>query len=168
MTPGKSNIFEQVVNYFADDEWDFSQIENQQKLVIEYKNGQGYEWQIVAKVEEGITSAKIIFSSRIPESASIGGAYFNRVGEFFHRINSSQIEVGNFELDYNRGLAYCRTSIKINPMIINSEEVIEYLINDLLYDNIRLMNQYLDGIKAVAQGKLDPEEAQMRGRVGYY
>ena len=107
-------------------------------------------WQIVAKVEEGITSAKIIFSSRIPESASIGGAYFNRVGEFFHRINSSQIEVGNFELDYNRGLAYCRTSIKINPMIINSEEVIEYLINDLLYDNIRLMNQYLDGIKAVA------------------
>ena len=150
MTQENNKIFNYVVNYFADDNWRFSQIEDLPELVIKYENGEGYEWQIVAKVDELLTSAKIIFSSRIPKSVLIGGAYFDKVGEFFHRINSSQIEVGNFELDYEQGIAYCKTSININPMIINSEEAIEYLINDLLYDNIRLMNQYLDGIKAVA------------------
>lgn len=155
-----------MVNYFTEDEWRFSQIGNKSKLLVEYKNGQGYEWKCIAEAEDGITIGRMIFYSIVPESIPIRRDNVNYVGEFLHRINSSYIKIGNFEIDYDTGRVYCKTSIKIDPDLFSSE-VINDLIDDLVYENIGLMDRYLDGIKAVAEGKLDPEEAQIRGRVGY-
>ena len=162
MTPKNQKILNQVINYIAENEFKFSQIDEQPKLLIEYENGGGYEWQIVAEVEEGITRAKIVFYSIIPDYISLSKGYFDKVGEFFNRINYRQIKIGSFELDYNSGFAHCKTSIKINPTLHNTEA-----IDDLFYENIRLMNKYIGGIKAVAEGKLDPEEAQIRGRIDH-
>ena len=162
MVEQRNRVFKQIVNYFADDNWRFSQIKNLPKLLIEYKSGKGYEWQIVVEFIDDITSAKIIFYSIIPDSIPIRRDNVNYVGEFLHRINSSYIDIGNFEIDYDTGRVYCKTSIKLELDTLDLD-TIDYLV----YENLMLMNKYLGGIKAVAEGKLDPEEAQIKGRIDH-
>ena len=52
------------------DEWDFSQIKNLPKLLIEYKSGEGYEWQIVVEVTDDITSANYYLQTLALEKVS--------------------------------------------------------------------------------------------------
>ena len=157
-----NKTFNKVMDYLTEQKWEFSQIGNKPKLFFNYKSSEGDEWKCVAEAEDDITDAKIVFYSIIPDSIPIRRDNVNYVGEFLHRINSSYIDIGNFEIDYDTGRVYCKTSIKLELDTLDLD-TIDYLV----YENLMLMNKYLGGIKAVAEGKLDPEEAQIRGRIDH-
>lgn len=62
--------------------------------------------------------------------------------------------IGNFELNFDDGEIRYKTSIDVKNNFLNSET-----IKQLVYTNVRMMDQYLPGITSVISGKMSPEEA---------
>lgn len=144
----RDRIFSTVVNFFTEDNWSFSQIEDEPILRMKFKGKNG-KWQCYAQVREA--HEHFVFYSlgevNVPENKRFA------IAEFLTRANYGLI-IGNFELDFSDGQIRYKTSIDIEDTELNSA-----LIKQLVYANVLTMDKYLPGIMKVIYGEVSPQEA---------
>jgi hypothetical protein len=147
ITP-EDNIFEAMVNFFQQENWQFQEVPENQSLNLGFqeKNGQ-YECYAIARNEQ----QQMVFYSIIPVQAPENKR--SAVAEFITRANYGII-IGNFELDFTDGEIRYKTSIDVDGNGLNFN-----LIQNLVYANVTMMDEYLPGIIAVIENDVSPEEA---------
>ncbi len=147
-TPSNSPIFQAIINLFTENNWYFTQIEEQPALYITFpeKNGQ-YDCYAQAREEQ----QQFIFYSVCP--TKVPKPKRRAVAEFLSRANYGTV-VGNFELDFNDGEIRYKTHSDLKYNFLVSEA-----IKELVYTNVMMMDLYLPGITSVISGKVSPEEA---------
>jgi hypothetical protein len=145
-TSGK--IFEEMVNFFKADDWPFVQLEEQPALQIAFQ-GENGTWTCYARAR--VEQQQFLFYSICPVKAP--SYKLLPVAEFLARANSG-LAIGNFELDFNDGEISYKTSIDVEGDRLSSA-----LIKNLVYANVRMMDEYMPGIMSVIYGNLSPEEA---------
>ena len=116
------------------------------RLSYQGKNGQ---WNCYAQVRE--EQQQFIFYSicplQIPEAKRIA------IAEFITRANYGLL-IGNFELDFSDGEVRYKTSIDVEGNRLNFDS-----IQNLVYTNVSIMDEYLPGIIAVVENNVSPEDA---------
>lgn len=144
----EDNIFETIVNFFHQENWQFQENLEIQSLNLGFqgKNGK-YECCAIAREEQ----QQIVFYSILPIQTPENKR--STVAEFITRANYGII-IGNFELDFTDGEIRYKTSIDVDGNGLNFD-----LIQNLVYANIMMMDEYLPGIIAVINNNVSPEEA---------
>ncbi|HLP89280.1 MAG TPA: YbjN domain-containing protein [Nostocaceae cyanobacterium] len=141
-------IFEEVVNFFKNDNWPFVQMEDQPILQTNFQ-GENGQWSCFARVR--LEQEQFIFYSvcpvNVPENKRLAMA------EFLTRANSDVV-IGNFEMDFDDGEIRYKTSIDVE-----GERLTFGLIKQLIYPNVMIMDEYLPGIMAVIYGNISPVDA---------
>ena len=139
-------LFQTIVNFFTQDDWSFIRIKGDSALRLFYKGKNG-EWNCYAQVRE--EEKQFLFYSicpvQIPENKRI------TIAEFITRANYG-IFIGNFELDFSDGEIRYKTSVDGNGLNFD-------LIQNLVYANVTMMDEYLPGIIAVIENDVLPENA---------
>jgi hypothetical protein len=146
--PSSIQMFEEMVNFFKQDDWSFYQIKGQPVLQMGFqgKNGQ---WTCYARAREN--EQQFVFYSICP--VTVPKSKRRGLGEFIARANYGMI-IGNFELDFAEGEIAYKTSIDVEGSTLTFPQM-----KRLVDTNVAMMDQYLPGIKAVIQGEASPEEA---------
>ena len=139
---------ETMIQFFTDDEWPFSPIENSTAISTGFHGDVG-KWQCFANVREA--QRQFIFYSVCPLAAP--PEKLAQVTEFITRANYGMI-VGNFELDYSDGEVRYKTSIAFG-----AEPLSATLIKEAVYNNIAIMDEYLPGLLAILMSAVTPAEA---------
>lgn len=143
-----SNIFEEMINFFKNDDWPFVQLSGQPALQIIFQGKNG-KWNCYARARE--EQQQFVFYSICPVNAPEEKRL--AVAEFITRANSGMM-LGNFELDFNDGEISYKTSIDVEGDRISSA-----LIKRLVYANVMMMDEYLPGILSVIYGNVSPVDA---------
>ncbi|MGF1991761.1 MAG: YbjN domain-containing protein [Nostoc sp. ZfuVER08] len=144
----EKNIFETMVKFFKQEEWQFQKIsaEPTLRLAFQGKNGR---WECLAKARE--KHQQMVFysicSTITPESQR------STMAEFLTRANSGMV-IGNFELDFANGEISYKTSIDVE-----GDRLTSALIQRIVYANVTMMDEYLPGIMSVIYGNVSPKEA---------
>ena len=141
-------IFEEMVNFFKEDEWPFYQIKGQPVLQMAFQ-GENGKLTCYAKVRE--KQQQFVFYSLCPINAPENKRL--AIAEFITRANSGTI-VGNFELDFANGEIRYKTSIDVENDRLSSA-----LIKQMVYANVTMMDEYLPGIMSVIYGDVEPKDA---------
>lgn len=141
-------IFDTVVEFFHENNWHFSRVENESILSmgVSGKNG---KWTCYAQAKEA--QEQFVFYSVFPVNAT--ELMTHRVAEFITRANYGLI-IGNFELDYSDGEIRYKTSIDVE-----GDRLSRALIEQLVYANLTITDRYFPGLMAVMYGNVDPESA---------
>jgi hypothetical protein len=141
-------IFEEMVNFFKEDDWPFYEVEGKSILQMAFQ-GENGKWTCYAKARE--EQEQFVFYSicpvNTPENKRLA------VAEFLTRANSGMI-IGNFELDFVDGEIRYKTSIDVDGDTLTSA-----LIKRLVYANVMMMDAYLPGIMSVIYGDVEPKDA---------
>lgn len=144
-------LFPLMVQFFADEEWPFSQVEGQSALTMGFQGDRG-RWICFAQVRE--EQQQFAFYSlcpvRVPEFKLLDMA------EFIARANYGLI-IGNFEMDFNDGEVRYKTSVDVE-----GAELVPALMRGCVYANVLMMDQYLPGILALVYSDLTPAQALAR------
>lgn len=143
-------VFDAVVNFFKEDEWEFSQVEGQAVLQMGFTGDNG-NWMCYAQTVENEEVAQFIFYSICPVKAPENKRV--TVAEFVTRANYD-LAIGNFELDFSDGEIRYKTSIDVKDDRLSSA-----LCKQLVYMNLAMMDRYLPGMMAVIYGGVSPELA---------
>lgn len=152
-------VFETIANFFKEDEWDFSQVEGQSILQMDFPGDNG-NWMCCAQAVENAETAQFLFYSicpvKVPEERLLA------VAQFLMRANYG-IVIGNFELDLDDGEIRYKTSIDVKDDRLSSA-----LCKQLVYINLAMMDRYLPGIMEVIYGGVSPESAiaQIENQLG--
>ena len=141
-------IFEEMVNFFQEDEWPFYQIKGQPVLQMAFQ-GENGKLTCYAKVRE--KQEQFVFYSLCPVNAPENKRM--AIAEFITRANSGTI-VGNFELDFADGEIRYKTSIDVEGDRLSSA-----LIKQMVYANVTMMDEYLPGIMSVIYSDVSPADA---------
>jgi hypothetical protein len=141
-------IFENMVNFFAEDDWSFVQTEENTALRLPFQGDNG-RWNCYAKARE--TAQQFVFYSVSPLNAPENK--IQAIAEFITRANYGIIN-GNFELDFNDGEIRYKTSIDVEGSNLSFP-----LIKSVVYANVTMMDKYLPGIIAVIESNLSPVDA---------
>jgi hypothetical protein len=141
-------IFKEIVNFFTEDDWPYTKIKGEPVLLTAFQ-GENGKWNCSAKVRE--EQEQFVFYSICPINAPENKRI--AIAEFLTRANSGMI-IGNFELDFADGEIRYKTSIDVTRDSLSSE-----LVKQLVYANVRMMDEYLPGIKSVIDGDVSPEDA---------
>jgi hypothetical protein len=141
-------IFDEMVNFFKEDEWPFYQIKGQPVLQMAFQ-GENAKWTCYAKIRE--KQEQFVFYSVCPVNAPENKRM--AIAEFITRANSGTI-VGNFELDFADGEIRYKTSIDVEGDRLSSA-----LIKQMVYANVTMMDQYLPGIMSVIYSHVSPIDA---------
>ncbi len=148
ITQEKRTLFQTVVNFLTRDDWSFIRIGGDSALRLFYKGKNG-QWNCYAQVRE--EQQQFIFYSicplQIPEAKRI------TIAEFITRANYGLL-IGNFELDFSDGEVRYKTSIDIEGNGLNFD-----LIQNLVYANVSIMDEYLPGIIAVIENDMSALDA---------
>jgi len=75
------------------------------------------------------------------------------VADYITRANAGLV-VGNLELDFDTGVVRVKTSVDFE-----GERLSAGLIRNLVYTNVRTMDNYAPGLLAVINGDAEPEQA---------
>ncbi len=141
-------IFQEIINFFTQDDWSFTKNQGELTLYLGFE-GQNGTWNCYAIARE--EEEQFIFYSicpfNIPETQRIA------VSEFITRANFG-IVIGNFELDFRDGQIRYKTSIDVENNQLNFA-----VIKQLVYANVRMMDEYLPGIISIINNDLSPEVA---------
>jgi hypothetical protein len=143
-------VFDAVVNFFKEDEWEFSQVDGQPVLQIGFTGDNG-NWMCYAQTVENEEVAQFIFYSVCPVKAPENKRM--SMAEFVTRANYD-LALGNFELDLSDGEIRYKTSIDVKGDRLSSA-----LCKQLVYTNLAMMDRYLPGMMAVIYGDVSPELA---------
>ncbi|MBD1808384.1 YbjN domain-containing protein [Microcoleus sp. FACHB-SPT15] len=141
-------IFEEMVNFFKEDEWPFYEVEGKSILQMAFQ-GENGKWTCYAKAR--VEQEQFVFYSICPVNAPENKRL--AVAEFLTRANSGMI-IGNFELDFADGEVRYKTSIDVDGDTLSSA-----LIKRLVYANVTMMDEYLPGIMSVIYGDVEPKDA---------
>jgi hypothetical protein len=143
-------LFDAIVNFFKEDEWEFSQVEGESVLQMGFTGDKG-NWMCYAQAQEDEETAHFIFYSVCPVKAPENKRV--TVAEFLTRANYG-LAIGNFEFDFTDGEIRYKTSIDVKDDRLSSA-----LSKRLVYINVAMMDRYLPGIMAVIYGGVSPEQA---------
>lgn len=143
-----SNIYEEMINFFKNDDWPFVQLSGQPALQIIFQGKNG-KWNCYARARE--EQQQFVFYSICPVNAPEDKR--QAVAEFITRANCGMM-IGNFELDFNDGEISYKTSIDVEGDRISSA-----LIQRLVYANVMMMDEYLPGMLSVIYGNVSPVNA---------
>ncbi len=133
--PAYDSIFSATMNFFTRENWQFTQVEEDSVLYMDFPGKNGI-FTCYAKARE--TQQQLIFYSHcpiiVPESKLLS------IAEFITRANYNMV-IGNFELDFNEGEIRYKTSIDIEDMQLSYN-----CIKNLIYTNVNIIDKYLPGI----------------------
>jgi hypothetical protein len=142
------SIFTTIVNFFTQENWQFTVVAEQSTLYINIQGNNG-QWNCYAKAREA--QQQFIFYSicpiKTPESK------LAKIAEFIARANYDVI-IGNFELDFRDGEIRYKTSIDVED-----DNLSFICCKNLVYTNITMMDKYLPGIISVINSNISPELA---------
>ncbi len=144
----KGRIFEEIVNFFTQEDWQFTKVQGELSLRLACQGSNG-QWHCYASARE--EQQQFIFYSLCP--VIVPKKKRRQLGEFICRANYGAI-IGNFELDFNDGEIRYKTSIDVEGDSLSFS-----LIKQMVYANVTMMDEYLPGIMAVIDCKASPEEA---------
>ena len=144
----KSLIFDLIVNFFREDNWQFIKLEGQTVLRLAFE-GKNSKWDCYAQAIE--KKQQFVFYSVCP--IQVPQEKRQAIAEFITRANYGMI-IGNFELDFNDGEIRYKTSIDVE-----GDRLTSALIKQIVYANIIMMDQYLPGIVAVVENNISPVDA---------
>ncbi|MFB2835650.1 YbjN domain-containing protein [Floridanema evergladense] len=147
-TPTEGQFFEEIVNFFEEDDWPFVQIEGEPLLQMVFQ-GENGKWTCYAKARDD--QEQFVFYSICPVNAPENKRL--AVAEFLTRANSGMI-IGNFEMDFEDGEIRYKTSIDVE-----GDRLSFALIKRLVYANVTMMDEYLPGIMSVIYGEAEAGEA---------
>ncbi|MEO1427802.1 MAG: YbjN domain-containing protein [Cyanobacteria bacterium J06633_8] len=139
----EETIYQITFNFFQSEKLPFWTIENEEKLGVTYRGDNG-EWDcyIVVKEVEQICSVYGIFPETIPQEK------LPTVAEFLMRINT-RLLVGNFELNFDTGEIYFKTSIDVEGDCFS-----EALLHQLFYTNAFTTDCYFPEIYKIIAGDI--------------
>jgi len=143
-----TQIFEEMVIFFKEDDWPFYEVEGKPILQMAFQ-GENGKWTCYAKAR--VEQEQFVFYSICPVNAPDSKRL--AVAEFLTRANSGMI-IGNFELDFADGEVRYKTSIDVDGDMLSSA-----LIKRLVYANVTMMDEYLPGIMSVIYGDVSPKDA---------
>ena len=146
-----ASILDGLREYFRDQSWPFELEPDETVLVLRYVAG-AHQWTCYAQAREA--ERQLVFYSVAP--LTVEPARRAAVMEFVTRANYDLV-LGNFELDLDDGEVRFKTSIDIEGVELSRE-----LIRPVVHANLLLVEQYLPGLIAVADGTLPPGEAMAR------
>jgi hypothetical protein len=147
-TPRKKPLFEQIVNFFTQDDWEYKKIKGEPTLFLAFQGKNG-TWTCYAKARE--QQQQFAFYSICPVNAP--GTKYLTIAEFIARANSGMI-IGNFELDFSDGQIRYKTSIDVEGASLSFPQ-----IKRLVYTNVTMMDEYLPGIRSVINADVSPVDA---------
>ncbi|HBE36739.1 MAG TPA: hypothetical protein DD990_37000, partial [Cyanobacteria bacterium UBA11368] len=144
----ESSIFDTMLEFFTQDDWSFVKVEGEPalQLAIEGNNGR---WNCYAEANE--SQQQMVFYSLCPINAPASKR--QALAEFLTRINYGTI-IGNFELDMEDGQIRYKTSIDVEGATLTFAQ-----IKNLVYTNVRMMDEHLPGIMSVINRNLSSNEA---------
>jgi hypothetical protein len=140
-------IFNILVEFFEDDEWDFHWMEGAPILSMGF-TGRNGKWMCYAQARE--EQEQFVFYSVCPVNTPEDRRH--DVAEFITRANYGMI-IGNFEMDFNDGEVRYKTSIDVEGDTLTAA-----LIKQMVYSNVIIMDRYLPGIMRVIYGNASPLE----------
>lgn len=145
-------IFDAVTRFLKADGWPIKQINDDPAYSMSCE-GENGEWVCIAQAIED--QNLFVFYSACPFEAPPEARA--RVAELIARINFEQL-VGNFEMSFEDGHIRYRTSIDIT-----GHELKPFMISQLVYANVRLMDRYLPAFrKLIDEPDLPPVLAQVQ------
>lgn len=145
MTDGQ--IFNILVEFFEEDEWDFHWMEGMPILSMGF-TGKNGKWMCFAQARE--EQEQFVFYSVCPVNAPEDRRQV--VAEFITRANYGMI-VGNFEMDFADGEIRYKTSIDVE-----GDTLTPPLIKQMVYANVIIMDRYLPGVMRVIYGNGSPTD----------
>ncbi|MBD2769158.1 YbjN domain-containing protein [Hymenobacter sp. BT664] len=148
MIENKGKIFQKIVKFFKEDDWEFIELEEEPILRMEFP-GQNGQLNCYAKARE--SQQQFVFYSicpiKVPENKRL------EIAEFLTRANFGMV-FGNFELDFANGEIRYKTNAEVENDNLSSA-----LIGSLVYGNVMMMDHYLPGIMSVINGNVLPVDA---------
>ena len=142
------NIFPAILHFFTEDDWAYAKIKSQPALRLAFQGKNG-TWNCYAKAREA--QQQFLFYSVCPVNAPENKRL--AITEFITRANYGMI-MGNFEFDFTSGEIRYKTSIDVE-----GDRLSFALIKQIVYGNVIMMDEYLPGIMAVIEGKVEVKEA---------
>lgn len=143
-----TQAFKIVSTLFMQEKWEVQESNDGSVLRTQY-HGKNAAWYCVADIrtEDNL----LLFYSIYPDQVS----EVNRLAitEFIARANYG-LTFGNFEIDLDDGEIRFKTSISLEYIDLNID-----IVKQMVYTNLRLMDQYVAGILAVISDELSPEDA---------
>lgn len=144
-------ILDIATSFFQQDEWAFTQLEDQPILRLGFQ-GENGQWNCYAQARE--EQSQLLFYSICPVKAPEDKR--TAVAEFLTRANYGMF-IGNFELDFSDGEIRYKTSIDVE-----GSQLTPTLVKPLVYASVLMMDRYLPGIMSVIYGGVSPAEAVAR------
>lgn len=148
----EQQIFNVLVEFFEEDEWDFQWMEGMSVLTMGF-SGKNGKWQCFAQARE--KQQQFVFYSVLP--VNVPEDKRARVAEYITRVNYGMV-IGNFEMDYDDGEVRYKTSVDVEGV-----ELVPPMIRQIVYSNIIITDRYLTGLMRVIYSDIDPEEAVAEG-----
>jgi hypothetical protein len=139
-------IFNAMIEFFEEDEWDFTWLEDMPVLSMNF-SGRSGKWICYAQARED--QEQFVFYSVCP--VNVPEDRRPVVAEYITRANYGMI-IGNFEMDYVDGEVRYKTSIDVE-----GANLLAPLVKQLVYANVVTMDRYLPGIMTVIYGNASPE-----------
>jgi len=140
-------LFNIVVEFFEEDEWDFQWVENSSFLMLDF-SGKNGTWRCYAQAREA--QHQVVFYSVLPVRAPEDKR--QRLAEFITRANYGMV-VGNFEMDFEDGEIRYKTSLDVE-----GAELLHPLLRQVVYANIVITDRYLPGIMRVLYSDDSPQD----------
>lgn len=145
---GDEQIFNTLVEFFEEDDWDFQWLEGMPVLSMGF-SGKNGNWTCYAQARE--SQQQFVFYSVLPVNAPDNRR--SDVAEFITRANYGMI-LGNFEMDFEDGEIRYKTSIDVEGATLAPP-----LIRQLVYANVIITDRYLPGIMRVIYGNMTATDA---------
>jgi hypothetical protein len=145
---GKAGIFDTVVQFFEEDDWNFQEFEGKTILKMGF-SGSNASWTCYAhaKDEEERFTFYSIMESKVPANKRAA------IAEYLTRANYGLV-IGNLEMDYSDGEVRYKTSIDVEGGQLTSQ-----MIKTMVYVNVLTMDKYLPGIMSVIFAEVSPVDA---------
>jgi hypothetical protein len=144
---GEQQIFNALIEFFEEDEWDFQWVQGLPVLSLGFDGKHG-KWQCVAQAREA--QQQFVFYSIMP--ISVPEDKRAKMAEFLTRVNYGMV-IGNFEMDYDDGEIRYKTSIDVEGV-----EISPALIRQVVYGNVIITDRYYNGIMRIIYGTQSPLE----------
>ncbi len=141
-------IFNALVEFFEEDEWDFQWMEGASVLSMGF-SGKNGKWQCFAQAREA--QQQFVFYSVLP--INVPPEKRQKVAELITRINYGMV-IGNFEMDFDDGEVRYKTSIDVE-----GAELTPPMIRQMVYANIIITDRYLSAVMRTIYSDITPLEA---------
>ncbi len=146
-----SAILDKVVDFFEQDAWPFTRVEEWSAIRTGFK-GESGEWICFARARK--EEAQCLFYSVCP--ANVPEERRPAMAELLTRINYGLL-IGNFEMDFADGEVRYKTSIDVE-----GDRLSVALVKNMVYANVLTMDWYLPAVMSVIYSDTSPSQAVAR------